>query len=251
MGVGDVKSLIAEGTLDPELLEALLEADRLDHIAKRAQIDASNRNHDDGDTAGDTTVSSAQEHVQNDLVNEVGLVNEGVTDEFAAGRDDDGTMNSVAAGGVRDGHGDNDDNGGANSSSRFSKNGAGDMARVIDVNENKVEGVSSTRIIPSHATISSSQLYFLICFLHFSIPSFFNILSLYHCLYSTIPPRLFSFTTLYLHFTISSYHHFRVVLPCMSPGWAFVRSFSLLSTMAKPHNRPSSTTVLVMRCRRL
>ena len=187
MGVGDVKSLIAEGTLDPELLEALLEADRLDHIAKRAQIDASNRNHDDGDTAGDTTVSSAQEHVQNDLVNEVGLINEGVTDEFAAGRDDDGTMNSVAAGGVRDGHGDNDDNGGANSSSRFSKNGSGDMARVIDVNENKVEGV-----VHSYHTISCYHFIITALFLDL-FPSFLYTFFLQYLI--TVPLSLFHYTS--------------------------------------------------------
>ena len=139
MGVSDVTSLIAEGTLDPELLEALLEADRLDHIAKRALIDASGRTTSDGDAGVDSDavaeephVSLAQQHLQNGVSAEV----------LAAARDDMATASTAtAAAGLRDSHGEPEEDdtvgGVVNSSSRFSKNGTHESARVIDVNENK------------------------------------------------------------------------------------------------------------------
>ena len=65
VGVAQVASLIEQGSADPELLEALMEAERIGHIARRANRDANRRarlgsaaaagdwNSDDDDEAGD------------------------------------------------------------------------------------------------------------------------------------------------------------------------------------------------------
>ena len=221
MGVGDVKSLIAEGTLDPELLEALLEADRLDHIAKRAQIDASSRAHNDdeagvdGSGAGPESLAQ-QQQLQNSLVNGV------PTEEFAGGRDD-GEVTPAAAAGLRDdtnGDTGGEDGGGANgsSSSRFSKNGALDTARVIDVNENKVGSVQQAAW-PVLSLITAS----LFLFLHYSLSSFLPIFLA--CVFRAAPR-------------------------CTSPAWGFAPSSSPRSTTALRRSRRSSTTARATLCRR-
>lgn len=131
VGASEVKSLIAEGVVDPELLEALLEAERLDHIAKRAQIDASISHQNWGteydasagphpqDAIVTVTDDVSQVPSPDELVLDDGLGAEALTEQ-PEGR---GVLNDE-----RQGH--NDDGG-----SRFGKNG--DTARVIDVNEDK------------------------------------------------------------------------------------------------------------------
>ena len=135
VGVGEVKSLIADSAVDPELLEALLEAERLDHTAKRAQIDAASATArggcagreglgSGGGEDGAAPATEADDEPQHPS-------QQHDADVTALAADVDG-LGGPGAGGRRT-LGDGPD--GGSGGGKFSKNG--DVARVIDVNESR------------------------------------------------------------------------------------------------------------------
>jgi hypothetical protein len=147
VGVAQVASLIEQGSADPELLEALMEAERIGHIARRANRDANRRarlgpaaewgNDDDDDKDGDGDDDgywAAASHAASGM-HAAATSHEAESGASAAasgwtGEDDDfsGTGNSSARGSSHE-HAYNN---------RFGPTSKGaHAARVIDINESK------------------------------------------------------------------------------------------------------------------
>ena len=123
VGVGELKSLIEGGAIDPELLDALMEAANLNHISKRAKIDANSKNSTLQDNNEDDAEDAAFEDDGNNFLEA------NVTADLLV-------ENTIRDDVQDDVHGsfENKENNDSNFNSKFStpKNAT---ARVIDLNE--------------------------------------------------------------------------------------------------------------------